>query len=115
MVGLVLGLALAFVREAVDTSIKSVDEAERLANAPALAVVPLARDTLRRPIPSLPGNNGEVGRHAGISAFESTLLGSGRILPNSPDLGGTLDGPAAAPGVIDDQLYGGGGKDGHLS
>ena len=38
MVGLVLGLALAFVKEAVDTSIKSVDEAERLANAPALAV-----------------------------------------------------------------------------
>ena len=47
-VGLVLGLALAFVKEAVDTSIKSVDEAERLANAPALAVVPLARDTYRR-------------------------------------------------------------------
>jgi capsular exopolysaccharide synthesis family protein len=47
-VGLVLGVALAFVKEAVDTSIKSVDEAERLASAPALAVVPLARDTYRR-------------------------------------------------------------------
>jgi capsular exopolysaccharide synthesis family protein len=47
-VGLVLGLALAFVKEAVDTSIKSVDEAERLASAPALAVVPLARDAYRR-------------------------------------------------------------------
>ena len=115
MVGLVLGLALAFVREAVDTSIKSVDEAERLANAPALAVVPLARDARRRPTPSLPGNNGKSSRNPGISAFESTLLGRGRILPNSPDLGGTLDGPAAAPGVIDDQLYGWRGEDGHLS
>jgi capsular exopolysaccharide synthesis family protein len=58
MVGLVVGLALAFVREAVDTSIKSVDEAERLANAPALAVVPLARDPHRRPTLAIPGDNG---------------------------------------------------------
>ncbi len=67
MVGLVLGLALAFVREAVDTSIKSVDEAERLANAPALAVVPLARDTHRRPTPSLPGNNGKPAATQGLA------------------------------------------------
>jgi len=59
LVGLVLGLALASVREAVDTSIKSIDEAERLANAPALAVVPLARDAYRRPVPMPPGNNGK--------------------------------------------------------
>ena len=58
MVGLVLGLALAFVQEVVDTSIKSIDEAERLANAPALAVVPLAGDNVLRPTPSRPGNNG---------------------------------------------------------
>jgi capsular exopolysaccharide synthesis family protein len=67
MVGLVLGLALAFVREAVDTSIKSVDEAERLANAPALAVVPLARDARRRPTPSLPGNNGKSSGTQGLA------------------------------------------------
>ena len=60
MVGLVLGLALAFVKEAVDTSIKSVDEAERLANAPALAVIPLARDSHRRHTPSLPGTGGRT-------------------------------------------------------
>ena len=58
-VGLVLGLALAFVKEAVDTSIKSVDEAERLANAPALAVVPLARETYRR---AAPGNAATAGQ-----------------------------------------------------
>lgn len=67
MVGLVLGLALAFVREAVDTSIKSIDEAERLANAPALAVVPLARDARRRPSPSLPGNNGKSSATQGLA------------------------------------------------
>jgi capsular exopolysaccharide synthesis family protein len=69
MVGGVLGLALAFVREAVDTSIKSIDEAERLANAPALAVVPLARDMFRRPIPSHPGNNGNGDALQGIAVL----------------------------------------------
>ena len=58
IVGLTLGLALAFVKEAVDTSIKSIDEAERLTNAPALAVVPLARDAHRRSAPAHPGDNG---------------------------------------------------------
>jgi capsular exopolysaccharide synthesis family protein len=67
MVGLVLGLALAFVKEAVDTSIKSIDEAEGLANAPALAVVPRTRDTLRRLTPSLPGNNGKPSATPGIA------------------------------------------------
>jgi capsular exopolysaccharide synthesis family protein len=67
MVGMVLGLALAFVREAVDTSIKSIDEAERLANAPALAVVPLARDTVRLPTPSLAGNNGKSPATQGLA------------------------------------------------
>jgi polysaccharide biosynthesis transport protein len=67
MVGLVLGLALAFVREAVDTSIKSVDEAERLANAPALAVVPLARESHRRQIPALSGGNGRTTSTNGLA------------------------------------------------
>ncbi len=49
MIGLGLGLGVAFVREDLDNSIKSVDEAERLANAPALAVVPLARNGHGRP------------------------------------------------------------------
>jgi succinoglycan biosynthesis transport protein ExoP len=66
MVGLVLGLALAFVKEAVDTSIKSVDEAERLANAPALAVVPLAHETLRRLSSSHPGVDGDAAALQGL-------------------------------------------------
>ena len=48
MGGFVLALALALVQEAVDTSIKSIEEAERLAAAPALAVVPLAREAFYR-------------------------------------------------------------------
>jgi len=93
MVGPVLGLALAFVKEAVDTSIKSIDEAERLANAPALAVVPLARDTLRRPTPSLSGNNGRSAATQGLALLSRpssamaesfrTLLTS-VILSNAP-------------------------------
>jgi len=58
-VGLMLGLALAFAKEGVDNSIKSIDEAEKLVNAPALAVVPFTHDSLRRPTPSLLGNNGK--------------------------------------------------------
>jgi capsular exopolysaccharide synthesis family protein len=55
MGGFVLALALAFIQEAVDTTIKSIEEAERLAGAPALAVVPLAREALYRPnnVPSI--------------------------------------------------------------
>ncbi len=58
MVGLVLGLTFAFIKEAVDTSIKSIDEAERLAKAPALAVVPMAHETLRQQLPTVAGGRG---------------------------------------------------------
>lgn len=68
--GLVLGLVLAFVKEAVDTTIKSVDEAERLANAPALAIVPLAHDMLRRSTPSLPGDNGSMASTHGLALLD---------------------------------------------
>ncbi|MFZ0962711.1 MAG: polysaccharide biosynthesis tyrosine autokinase [Terriglobia bacterium] len=40
LVGLVLGITLAFVQEALDSSVRTTEEAERLVNAPALAVVP---------------------------------------------------------------------------
>jgi capsular exopolysaccharide synthesis family protein len=86
MVGLVLGLALAFIKEAVDTSIKSVDEAERLTNAPALAVVPLARDTLRRTTPSRAGNNGKLTPTDGLvllSRPESAMAEAFRTLLTS--------------------------------
>jgi capsular exopolysaccharide synthesis family protein len=43
LVGLILGVALAFVQESLDTSIKGAEDVERLIAAPALAVVPKAR------------------------------------------------------------------------
>ena len=48
VVGLILGIAVVFLMEILDTSIKSIDEAERCAQAPALAVVPHARFTVAR-------------------------------------------------------------------
>ncbi len=58
VVGLILGVTLAFVKEALDNSIKSIEEAERVVNAPALAVVPLEREIPHRPGRSLTRNNG---------------------------------------------------------
>ena len=48
LVGLVLGVTLAFIQESLDTSVKSAEELERLIAAPALAVIPLARASWRR-------------------------------------------------------------------
>jgi capsular exopolysaccharide synthesis family protein len=49
LVGLVLGVTLAFVQESLDTSVKSAEDVERLISAPALAVIPLvARPSWRR-------------------------------------------------------------------
>ena len=42
MVGLILGVTLAFVEEGLDNSIKSAEDVERLIGAPALAIVPAA-------------------------------------------------------------------------
>jgi capsular exopolysaccharide synthesis family protein len=58
MVGLVLGIAVVFLREILDTSIKSIDEAERYAQAPALAVVPHGRFVAARRALSLGKTNG---------------------------------------------------------
>src|SRR5438105_6048441 len=58
VVGLILGVTFAFVKEALDNSIKSIEEAERVVNAPALAVVPLEREIPHRPARSLTRNNG---------------------------------------------------------
>jgi polysaccharide biosynthesis transport protein len=43
MVGLLLGVTFSFVQEAMDSSIRTAEEAERLIGAPTLAVVPLER------------------------------------------------------------------------
>src|SRR5437016_138342 len=58
VVGLIFGVTLAFVKEALDNSIKSIEEAERVVNAPALAVVPLEREIPHRPALSRTRNNG---------------------------------------------------------
>jgi len=48
IVGLILGITLAFVQEALDSSVRTTEEAERLVNAPALAVIPIESDGRRR-------------------------------------------------------------------
>jgi capsular exopolysaccharide synthesis family protein len=48
IVGLILGITLAFVQEALDSSVRTTEEAERLINAPALAVIPAETDGYRR-------------------------------------------------------------------
>ena len=48
IVGLILGITVAFVQEALDSSVRTTEEAERLVNAPALAVIPIETDGRRR-------------------------------------------------------------------
>lgn len=48
LIGLILGITLAFVQEALDSSVRTTEEAERLVNAPALAVIPSETDGFRR-------------------------------------------------------------------
>jgi capsular exopolysaccharide synthesis family protein len=48
LIGLVLGITLGFVQEALDSSVRTTEEAERLINAPALAVIPSESDGHRR-------------------------------------------------------------------
>jgi polysaccharide biosynthesis transport protein len=43
MTGLLIGLALAFVQESLDSSVKTAEDAERLTGVPSLASIPLAR------------------------------------------------------------------------
>ena len=43
MVGFILGVALAFVQEALDDSIKSIGQVERYLSTNALAVIPCVR------------------------------------------------------------------------
>jgi polysaccharide biosynthesis transport protein len=56
VVGLILGVTLAFVQEALDDSIKSIGQVERYLATNALAVIPLARPGRQRPL--LPGGVG---------------------------------------------------------
>lgn len=48
LVGLILGITVAFIQETLDSSVRTAEEAERLVNAPALAVIPAESDGHRR-------------------------------------------------------------------
>src|SRR5690606_20404736 len=53
LIGLAFGFALAFLLEYLDTSVKSIDEVERLLGVSVLAVIPKSVGLLHRS----PGNN----------------------------------------------------------
>jgi polysaccharide biosynthesis transport protein len=70
MVGFILGVALAFVQEALDDSIKSIGQVERYLSTNALAVIPLARAGRQRPLLQGKPTNGPGDRRE----VELTLL-----------------------------------------
>ena len=75
--GLILGIALAFTREALDNSIKNAKEIEQLTGLPTLSIIPLgAASVLRQPsIFHLGTRNGNNGRNNGAgSAVELVVL-----------------------------------------
>ena len=69
MAGLVLGIAFAFTREALDNSIKNAQEIEKLTGLPTLAIIPMGQSSVLRRSGLLPaqvgtsgnGGNGSVG------------------------------------------------------
>jgi succinoglycan biosynthesis transport protein ExoP len=50
MIGLILGVVISFAQEAMDSCVRTVEEAEHLMEVPALAVVPLERFKPFRPL-----------------------------------------------------------------
>jgi succinoglycan biosynthesis transport protein ExoP len=56
--GVALGILLAFVLESLDSSIRSIEEAEWLVNAPVLALIPLKHAPRWSPALARSGNNG---------------------------------------------------------
>src|SRR5438046_10297402 len=69
LVGLILGITLAFVQAAPDYSITSIGQVERYLSTNALAVIPLARTVRTRSLAR--GGNGSADRR---EAVELTLL-----------------------------------------
>ena len=51
--GLILGLGLAFLREALDKSVKSADDLKRLTGLPVLATIPHARRLMAKHLPKI--------------------------------------------------------------
>jgi len=85
LVGLILGVTLAFIRESLDRTIKSADEIEREISVPTLAVIPLGTASrgryghyFRQHTPTAGGNELAV-----LNAPGSELAESFRVLRTS--------------------------------
>jgi hypothetical protein len=96
LVGLILGVTLAFVQESLDTSIKGAEDVERLIAAPALAVIPLARSSWLRM-----GVDRSQPRNGGVESI--VLRHPGRVLPHPAHFDSALDCSAPSPGFAGDQ------------
>lgn len=59
LIGMMLGITVAFAQEGLDSSVKNAEDVERLVSAPALAVIPEASSVGSRR-PWLAGNGGKV-------------------------------------------------------
>jgi capsular exopolysaccharide synthesis family protein len=60
LVGLILGVTLAFVQEGLDNSIKTAEDAERLVAVPSLATIPLGPSPRRPRVTGRGQRNGKV-------------------------------------------------------
>ena len=72
--GLILGVALAFTREALDNSIKSAQEMERLTGLPTLALVPLSSSSMLHRSGVLPTHRGNGHKALGEYSVELAVL-----------------------------------------
>ncbi len=50
LVGAAIGIALAFIRDSIDSSVKSTDDLRERFRVPALAAIPFDRDTAKHPV-----------------------------------------------------------------
>jgi len=76
MVGLVLGITLAFVRDGLDYSIRTVEDVESLVGAPSLAIIPAAGSTGPVNYIALRRANGNGSRNAVVALTVSQEPGS---------------------------------------
>jgi len=65
LVGVILGVTLAFVQEGLDNSIKTAEDAERLIAVPTLAVIPLGGSS-RKLAPAHSPGNGKLSPHGAM-------------------------------------------------
>lgn len=79
MAGLLLGVALAFVQDSLDYSVKTAEEVERLIGLPSLAVIPAAGSVRPGPYYALTRQNGSKASRNGAVAL-TVLKDSGSAL-----------------------------------